>query len=149
MNAKYCLWNLFSSSGQSIQKRMWLLKKYLITKSYFAIFSIVFIVTFLTSITCWLPLNLPYLANTVLLRKKGKKAFPKNTEPTQNAHSNKDWVQMLLTLSLAKWTMESCKVVNKHLLDEVEHDIMNYQNRGLCYLPQPSASADNTDTRFW
>ena len=38
--------------------------------------------------------------------------------------------------------------VNKQLLDEVEHDIMNYQNRGLCYLPQPSASADNTDTRF-
>ena len=29
----------------------------------------------------------------------------------------------------------------KQLLDEVEHDIMNYQNRGLC---QP----DNTDTRF-
>ena len=27
----------------------------------------------------------------------------------------------------------------KQLLDEVEHDIMNYQNRGLCY---------NTDTRF-
>ena len=23
--------------------------------------------------------------------------------------------------------------VNKQLLDEVEHDIMNYQNRGLCY----------------
>ena len=37
---------------------------------------------------------------------------------------------------------------NKQLLDEVEHDIMNYQNRGLCYLPQPSASADNTDKRF-
>ena len=37
---------------------------------------------------------------------------------------------------------------NKQLLDEVEHDIMNYQNRGLCYLPQPSASADNTVTRF-
>ena len=37
---------------------------------------------------------------------------------------------------------------NKQLLDEAEHDIMNYQNRGLCYLPQPSASADNTDTRF-
>ena len=35
----------------------------------------------------------------------------------------------------------------KQLLDEVEHDIMNYQNRGLCYLPKPSASADNTDTR--
>ena len=29
---------------------------------------------------------------------------------------------------------------NKQLLDAVEHDIMNYQNR--------SASADNTDTRF-
>ena len=27
--------------------------------------------------------------------------------------------------------------VNKYiLLDEVEHDIMNYQNRGLCYLQQ-------------
>ena len=37
---------------------------------------------------------------------------------------------------------------SKQLLDEVEHDIMNYQNRGLRYLPQPSASADNTDTRF-
>ena len=36
----------------------------------------------------------------------------------------------------------------KQLVDEVEYDIMNYQNRGLCYLPQPSASADNTDTRF-
>ena len=36
----------------------------------------------------------------------------------------------------------------KQLLDEVEHDIMNYQNRGLCYLPKPAASADNTDTRF-
>ena len=36
------------------------------------------------------------------------------------------------------------KVQNiKQLLDEVEHDIMNYQNRGLC-----SAEADNTDTRF-
>ena len=36
----------------------------------------------------------------------------------------------------------------KQLLDEVEHDIMNYQNRGLCYLPEPKAEADNTDTRF-
>ena len=33
----------------------------------------------------------------------------------------------------------------KQLLDEVEHDIMNYQNRGLCYLPKPKE--DNTDTR--
>ena len=30
----------------------------------------------------------------------------------------------------------------KQLLDEVEHDIMNYQNRGLCYLPKPKAGAD-------
>ena len=37
---------------------------------------------------------------------------------------------------------------NKQLLDEVEHDIVNYQNRGLCYLPKPKAEADNTDTRF-
>ena len=37
---------------------------------------------------------------------------------------------------------------HKQLLDEVEHDIMNYQNRGLCYLPKPKAEADNTDTRF-
>ena len=35
----------------------------------------------------------------------------------------------------------------EQLLDEVEHDIMNYQNRGLCYLPKPKAEADNTDTR--
>ena len=37
---------------------------------------------------------------------------------------------------------------NKQLLDEVEHDIMNYQNRGLCYLPKPKAEANNTNTRF-
>ena len=36
----------------------------------------------------------------------------------------------------------------KQLLDAVEHDIMNYQNRGLCYLRKPKAEADNTDTRF-
>ena len=34
---------------------------------------------------------------------------------------------------------------NKQLLDEVEHDIMNYQKRGL---PKPKAEADNRDTRF-
>ena len=34
---------------------------------------------------------------------------------------------------------------NKQLLDEVEHDIMNYQNRGLCYLPKPKAEADIHD----
>ena len=36
---------------------------------------------------------------------------------------------------------------NKQLLDGVEHDIMNYQNLGLCYLAKPKAEADNTDTR--
>ena len=36
---------------------------------------------------------------------------------------------------------------NKQLLDEVEHDIMNYQSRGLCYLTKPKAEADNKDTR--
>ena len=40
------------------------------------------------------------------------------------------------------------KVDNKQLLDDAEYDIMNYQNRGLCYLPKPKAEADNTDTRF-
>ena len=33
----------------------------------------------------------------------------------------------------------------KQLLDEVEHDIMNYQNRDLCYLSKPKAEADNTE----
>ena len=44
----------------------------------------------------------------------------------------------------------TANVFKKQLLDEVEHDIMNYtyQNRGLCYLPKPKAEADNTDTRF-
>ena len=42
----------------------------------------------------------------------------------------------------------STDLVNtKQLLDEVEHDIMNYQNRGLCNLPKPKAEEDNTDTR--
>ena len=41
------------------------------------------------------------------------------------------------------------QTVIKQLLDEVEHDIMNYQSRGLCYLPKPKAEADNTDTRVW
>ena len=36
----------------------------------------------------------------------------------------------------------------EQLLVEVEHDIMNYQNQGLCYLPKPKAEADNTEKRF-
>ena len=45
------------------------------------------------------------------------------------------------------YSMMHCLLI-KQLLDEVGHDIMNYQNRGLCYLPKPKAEADNTDTRF-
>ena len=48
---------------------------------------------------------------------------------------------------LALFGTESVVVNIKQLLDEVEHDIMNYQSRGLCYLPKPKAEADNTDTR--
>ena len=44
--------------------------------------------------------------------------------------------------------LDSSYYCNIQLLDEVEHDIMNYQNRGLCYLPKPKAEADNTDTRL-
>ena len=50
-------------------------------------------------------------------------------------------------ISFPVYTYDSC-ANNKQLLDEVEHDIMNYQNRGLCNLPKPKAEADNTDTRF-
>ena len=32
---------------------------------------------------------------------------------------------------------------NKQLLDEVEHDIMNYQSRGLCYLPKPKDNSSS------
>ena len=43
--------------------------------------------------------------------------------------------------------MNRVKIDIKQLLDEVEHDIMNYQSRGLCYLPKPKAEAGKTDTR--
>ena len=54
-------------------------------------------------------------------------------------------------IQVKRWKQIALKVllVIKQLLDEVEHDIMNYQNQGLCYLPKPKAEADNTDTRFW
>ena len=41
----------------------------------------------------------------------------------------------------------SKKECDKQWLDEIEHVIMNYQNRGPSYLPKPRAEADNTDTR--
>ena len=34
---------------------------------------------------------------------------------------------------------------NKQLLNEAEHDIKNYPDRGQCYLPKPKAEADNID----
>ena len=57
-----------------------------------------------------------------------------NVECTPNMDSNE-----------IVWNNVDCMDI-KQLLDEVEHDIMNYQNRGLCYLPKPKAEADNTDT---
>ena len=56
--------------------------------------------------------------------------------------------QILISKHSLSSDYEQLRVVNKQLLDKVEHDIMNYQNRGLCYLPKPKAEADNTDTRF-
>ena len=46
--------------------------------------------------------------------------------------------QLGLAVSIDERQMMS-KVYNKQLLDEVEHDIMNYQNRGLCYLRKPNS----------
>ena len=37
---------------------------------------------------------------------------------------------------------------NKQLVDEVEHDIMNYQNRGLCYLPKPKGLSNQADVEL-
>ena len=37
---------------------------------------------------------------------------------------------------------------NEQLLNEVMHNITNYQCRGLSYPPKPKAEADNTDARF-
>ena len=34
---------------------------------------------------------------------------------------------------------------NKQLLNEVEHDIENYQGRGLRYPPKPKAEVDNSN----
>ena len=58
------------------------------------------------------------------------------------------YYRVIIVSSAISSNFSIVSVVNKQLLDEVAHDIMNYQNRGLCYLPQPSASADNTDLGF-
>ena len=47
-----------------------------------------------------------------------------------------------------KTLSEISHAINKQLLDEVQHDIVNYQNRGLCYLSKRKAEAGNIDTRF-
>ena len=59
--------------------------------------------------------------------------------------TRKIYYQPLIALDFIHGYITMTSTLNKQLLDEVEHDIMNYQNRGLCYLPQSSASADNTD----
>ena len=42
------------------------------------------------------------------------------------------------TIDLSGGTIKTAANI-KQLLDEVEHDIMNYQSRGLCYLLKPKA----------
>ena len=44
---------------------------------------------------------------------------------------------MIMTMEMRKLAFILTCI--KQLLDEVEHDIMNYQNRGVCYLPKPKA----------
>ena len=58
-------------------------------------------------------------------------------------------VLLFFWVNKEKFCILALNAYNKQLLDEVEHDIMNYQIRDLCYLPKPKAEADNTDTRFW
>ena len=59
-------------------------------------------------------------------------------QSSKNSENKANWISLYVQLS----------AYSTQLLDEVEHDIMNYQNRGLCYLPKPKAETDNTDTRF-
>ena len=42
----------------------------------------------------------------------------------------------------------TCTFNNKELLNEVEHDIMNYQCGGLSCLPKSKVEVNNTDTKF-
>ena len=50
-----------------------------------------------------------------------------------------DLSRVILASSRGNLSLSLVSADNKQLLDEVERDIMNYQNRGLCY---------NTDMRF-
>ena len=49
-------------------------------------------------------------------------------------------------MAVSFWRHDSRK--SKQLLDDVEHNIVNYQHLGLSYLPRPKAEADNTDAKF-
>ena len=49
------------------------------------------------------------------------------------------YIYILKILSLTRWEYI------KQLLNEVEHDIENYQGRGLCCQPKPKAEVDNTN----
>ena len=75
--------------------------------------------------------------------------FPAKPKPRQRGTYYKlRWpVSYACAQSLSSSSSRQTSQYNKQLLDEVEHDIMNYQTRGLCYLPKPKAEADNTDTR--
>ena len=42
----------------------------------------------------------------------------------------------------------TCTCNNKELLNEVEHNIMNYQCGGQSYLPKSKVDVNNTDTKF-
>jgi len=60
------------------------------------------------------------------------------------------WSQTCISMQplVVRHTMLSRHMLYIKQLLGVEHDIMNYQNRGLCNLPKSKAEADNTDTRF-
>ena len=50
--------------------------------------------------------------------------------------SLKFWLGKCFLVHVCQFYFEEWPTNIKQLLDEVEHDIMNYQNRGLCYLRQ-------------
>ena len=45
---------------------------------------------------------------------------------------------------IVSWSRAPLVGNNKQLLDEVENDIINYQCRGLSYLPKPDMKFDNS-----
>ena len=51
----------------------------------------------------------------------------------------------MFTFACASCHFLTIALNNKQLLDEAEHDIENYPERGQSYLPKPKAEADNID----